>query len=217
MIYASVKDADAQQRAADQVSEATGGKLDVLINNAALLRSDPDTTWKTMDAIPAKEAGDMLTQFFESNVIGIVNTTNAFLPLIRAGAAKKVIVLATGHADLDLVNKYALRHHIGYAVTKAATNMVVGKYHASLGRSENILFLSLSPGAVDNQMSDQMSEEEAKGVMEMIGQFKQYAPHFERPLTVEESVNAMTAVIDRATVAEFGGAFVSHNGDDKWL
>ncbi|OBZ73200.1 hypothetical protein A0H81_06954 [Grifola frondosa] len=34
--------------------------------------------------------------------LGVVHTTNAFLPLLRAGRAKKVVALSTGLADVEL-------------------------------------------------------------------------------------------------------------------
>jgi len=48
--------------------------------------------------------------------------------------------------------------------------------------------------------------------------FAKYAPHFERPLTVEESVNAVLSVIaSKSLEAGDGGAFVSHLGNQQWL
>jgi hypothetical protein len=42
---------------------------------------------------------------FETNVIGVIHTTNAFLSLLRAGPTKKVITLSAGLADPDLLEK----------------------------------------------------------------------------------------------------------------
>lgn len=51
----------------------------------------------------------------------------------------------------------------------------------------------------------------------MFGKFQTYAPHFERPLTVEESVNACIDVVDNATIERDGGQMVSHLGSKRWL
>ena len=61
------------------------------------------------------------------------------------------------------------------------------------------------------------SEEEMEGIKAMFAQFKTYAPQFNGPITAEDSVAAQLAVIERATVESFGGAFVSHHGDKQWL
>jgi len=48
--------------------------------------------------------------------------------------------------------------------------------------------------------------------------FKEYAPHFERLLTPEESVNAVLSVIEKGSLANGdGGAFVSHWGNKQWI
>ena len=48
--------------------------------------------------------------------------------------------------------------------------------------------------------------------------FATYAPHFQRPLTTEESVKAVMGVVDKASIEKGdGGAFVSHLGTKQWL
>jgi hypothetical protein len=61
------------------------------------------------------------------------------------------------------------------------------------------------------------SEEELEGFKQMVGLFKDYAPHFTGPISPEESVEMVLSVIDKATVDKDGGAFVSHYGNKQWL
>ena len=43
-------------------------------------------------------------------------------------------------------------------------------------------------------------------------------PHFTGPITPEESVKAVLAVVDKAKVDnEYAGGFVSHFGNKQWL
>jgi NAD(P)-dependent dehydrogenase (short-subunit alcohol dehydrogenase family) len=70
------------------------------------------------------------------------------MPLILAGTTKKVITLSTGMADLDSMNKYELHVAPGYAISKAAMNVAVGKFHAQY-KKEGVLFMSICPGVVD--------------------------------------------------------------------
>lgn len=48
----------------------------------------------------------------------------------------------------DLTNEYSLTLNPPYAASKAALNMLVGKYNAVYG-AQGILFFSITPGMVD--------------------------------------------------------------------
>jgi NAD(P)-dependent dehydrogenase (short-subunit alcohol dehydrogenase family) len=85
---------------------------------------------------------------FHTNVTGVIHTINIFLPLLRQGAAKKVITLSSGMGDAELVVKAGLPNHAPYAISKAALNMVVAKYAAEY-KAEGFVFLAISPGLVD--------------------------------------------------------------------
>jgi hypothetical protein len=79
--------------------------------------------------------------------------------------------------------------------------------------------MSLSPGAVSKPEAQavQPTEEEIKGRQAMGSKFKEYAPHFNGPITPEDSVRMQFRVIDKATVQTYGGEFVSHFGNKQWL
>lgn len=216
ILASDITDASAIQAAADATAKITGGSLDLLINNAGLSGDDPSAFTNVQDLKP-EEVNQYFTASFNANVIGIAITTNAFLPLIRAGSLKKVITISTGMADADLVTKFSVANAASYAISKSGTNMLVAKYHASLGSSENILFLAISPGVVDTSEGKVMPPEIMEKVMEMMGKFAVYAPDFKGPITGEESVKMVDAVIEKATVEKDGGAFVSHFGDKQWL
>jgi hypothetical protein len=51
----------------------------------------------------------------------------------------------------------------------------------------------------------------------MIDKFRELAPTFEGPKTPEESVKAMLAVIENATVEKNAGGFLSHKGNRTWF
>lgn len=71
------------------------------------------------------------------------------LPLIRKGSLKKLLFISSGMGDIDLVAQYNVYEAGPYAISKAALNMAVAKYHAK-HREECILFLAISPGVVDS-------------------------------------------------------------------
>jgi NAD(P)-dependent dehydrogenase (short-subunit alcohol dehydrogenase family) len=88
-----------------------------------------------------------LNKSLEINVVGIINTITAFLPLLRKSAVKKVISITTGMADLDFTSEFSIPVAAPYSVSKAALNMLVVKYH-NVYKTEGILFMGISPGLV---------------------------------------------------------------------
>ena len=85
---------------------------------------------------------------FNVNVIGVINTVNTFIPLLRKGQVKKVFTLSTGMADLDLINQTDVDVAPSYSISKAGLNVAVAKFSA-LYKSEGILFMAVSPGLID--------------------------------------------------------------------
>lgn len=124
-------------------------KIDILINNAAAItvasafnkltdfQSDPDLL------------NSELQTHLTTNVIGVVNTINIFLPLVLKSDIKKVISISTGLADNDFTNNYDLYEAAPYSISKAALNATVAKYNAAHGKnSDRVLFLAIAPGFV---------------------------------------------------------------------
>lgn len=219
IIQADITDRASLRAAFAEVSTLTKNSLDHLINNAALVSSRTafrslvqETTEADLEALEEDFASS-----FRANVIGLANTINTFLPLIRASPTKKIIVISTGMADLDLINEFSVPIAAPYSVSKAAANALVAKYNAALGKSEGILVLALSPGLVDTSEEKAMSEEEVRGAQAMGGLFKEYAPDFKGPISPEESVRLCLGVIEEAKVETHGGGFVSHLGNRQWL
>ena len=85
---------------------------------------------------------------FDVNVIGVINTVNSFIPLLREGREKKVFTLSTGFADTDLINGFDIAIAAPYSISKGALNVAIAKYNA-LYKREGILFMAISPGVVD--------------------------------------------------------------------
>ena len=85
---------------------------------------------------------------FDVNVVGVIKTVNAFIPLLLKGREKKVFTLSTGVADIDLINQVDIAVAAPYSISKAALNMAIAKYSA-LYKSEGVLFMAISPGLVD--------------------------------------------------------------------
>jgi NAD(P)-dependent dehydrogenase (short-subunit alcohol dehydrogenase family) len=86
---------DASVAAAVADVEAHEGGIDVLVNNAGI-------TGRI--AGPADLAGPDATQVFDTNVVGVVRTTHAFLPLLRRSAAPVIVNVTSGLGSFDRVH-----------------------------------------------------------------------------------------------------------------
>lgn len=136
-------------KAAVEVSKITQS-VDYLIVNGAYL------TVKSARFNPSEFAGreaelrEEMIDSLDVNVVGVIYSINAFLPLVRKGAVKKITVISTGMADADMVVQHDIPGSVIYSSIKAATNMVVAKYAVEL-KEEGIILLALSPGVVNTQ------------------------------------------------------------------
>jgi len=211
ILEADVLDLPALQRAAERVKALTGGSLDYLINNAALVSEI--SRYKTLgdfDSDPSALEKDLL-ESFNVNVVGVVKTINTFIPLIKQSSIKKIVTISTGLADPDVVNNFEVDVAAPYAISKSATNMTVAKYNA-LYKKDGILFLAISPGLVDTGGNIPPPDHP------IISKFAAYAPHFKGPISAEESIKAVMEVVEKASVdGGDGGAFISHLGNKQWL
>lgn len=122
------------KRAAAETASITGGALDYLIANAAYV-----TTFDTFDSLNTlaetpKELHEDFTRCMDVNVVGNIYLFNAFVPLILKGKVKKVVVISSGMADIELIRDYDIASGAIYACSKAAMNVVTAKYSAQYKR-----------------------------------------------------------------------------------
>lgn len=80
--------------------------------------------------------------------MGVIHSTNSFLPLLRKGNTKKVVTISSGGGDRDFVMQMGFGRMVAYGASKAAVNMIVAKFAVKL-QNERFIFVALSPGLVD--------------------------------------------------------------------
>ncbi|KAI0880488.1 NAD(P)-binding protein [Annulohypoxylon maeteangense] len=220
IFHGDLVDYESLKKAAEDTSKITGGRLDYLIANGALVGSM--SAYRSLSDLgdDHKALEDDLLAAYKANVIGNINLINVFLPLIRKGDVKKVVLITSGHADLELVRDIKLYMAGPYAMSKAAMNLAIAKYHSELG-SEGILFMSISPGAVQTSgYTDPtgLSGKDKAGLDAMVSGFAKYAPHWKGAIMPDESVKLIFEVINKSSVeGGDGGSFVSHYGNKQWL
>lgn len=99
-----VRNLDSWRQAVDHFSLATGGRMDVLLNNAGIAHIG------LLDQMAVELQRDMI----ETNLIGVTNGISAALPLLKASAPSRIINIASA-AGLHGPPRIAI-----YGATKAA-------------------------------------------------------------------------------------------------
>ncbi|EJU02749.1 NADP-binding protein [Dacryopinax primogenitus] len=135
---------------ADATARITGGSVDVLINNAAYLGYE--NQYNAIDEFSSDAALlDSFTNNWNTNVLGVIFTTNVFLPLLAKGDLKKVLTLSSGLGDPVFSLNTEFDWCVAYSVAKCALEMVNVKYAAKY-KKEGWTFLAISPGVVNTQL-----------------------------------------------------------------
>ena len=133
-----VDDDDSVRELASEL-DAEFGRLDVLVNNAAILY---DTWQRGTDADL-----DLVQQAFETNVFGAWRTAQACLPLLRRSDHGRIVNVSSGAGSLSGMGAGAP----AYSISKAALNALTRILAAEL-RGDRILVNSVCPGWVATDM-----------------------------------------------------------------
>jgi len=132
------EDASVEQ-AAQLIADTVGG-LDVLVNNAAVPGSWPQTA-STMAPATVREV-------METNVIGALRVTNAMLPMLRASRSPRIVNMSSSVGSLTLHTMLGVdmgQIPVAYLASKTFLNALTIQY-AKEFRLEKILINSGCPG-----------------------------------------------------------------------
>ncbi len=88
---------------------------------------------------------------FKTNVVGVIHTVNAFLPLLRAGEMKKCIITSSEMGSVRMIIENNMTFAAGYSMSKAAVNVAAAKFAVQY-KDEGIIFLSITPGFVKTKV-----------------------------------------------------------------
>jgi NAD(P)-dependent dehydrogenase (short-subunit alcohol dehydrogenase family) len=135
-----VTDAAQVRAAAHAVQEQTRG-LDVLLNNAAIL---PEAARGPLASVNV----ELGRELFDTNALGPLRVTQAFLPLLRAGE-RKLVVNVSSEAG-SIADCWRVEEHL-YCMTKAALNVQTAILRNDLGR-EGFEVLAVHPGWMRTDM-----------------------------------------------------------------
>ncbi|MCA2221900.1 SDR family oxidoreductase [Nonomuraea aurantiaca] len=140
---------DASVAAAARLVEERAGRLDALVNNAAVTGGMPqDPTTVDLSAVRAA---------VETNVIGVIRVTNAMLPLLRRSASARIVNMSSSVGSLTRQTTSTDLAVIGplsaaYAPSKTFLNAVTLQYAKQL-RDTTILINAACPGFVATDLN----------------------------------------------------------------
>lgn len=179
-------DVTSEESVAEAVRTVTAeaGKLDVLVNNAGITGGHA--------AVEETVATDFLAAY-GVNVLGPVRVTQAFLPLLRASAEPRIVMVSSGMGSMAITTDperfESTLHSLVYPSSKAALNMISTQYAKAL---TGIRVNAVDPGYTATDLNGHSGHQ-----------------------SVEEGVEAIVAT---ATIGPDGptGGFVDRNGPIPW-
>lgn len=116
--------------------------IDTLIVNAAI--GEDDTVLGISD--------ERWREYFEVNVLGVLRVVRAFLPALRAGKLKRIVLISSTSGSLTRQIDIKSGFKGPYSVTKAGVNMLAVQLHNELSKAEGFTVVPIHPGWVATDM-----------------------------------------------------------------
>ncbi len=143
----NVNDSESIRKAAAQV-EKEFGHLDILINNAGVMLDEKDKK-------VSEQTLETWRKTFETNVFGVIETTQAFLPLLRKSEAGRIVNLSSILGSIALHAKPGSPVYdnkvAAYNVSKSAVNAYTVQLAYEL-KDTKIKVNAAHPGWVKTEM-----------------------------------------------------------------
>ncbi len=141
---------DASVRDAARRVEDRAGRLDVLVNNAAVTGGMPQEPTRVDPAV--------VRTVIETNVLGVIRVTNAMLPLLRRSASPRIVNMSSGVGSLTRQSDSDDPLRTGpvsgaYTPSKTFLNAVTVQYAKEL-RGTGILINAGCPGFVATDLNN---------------------------------------------------------------
>jgi NAD(P)-dependent dehydrogenase (short-subunit alcohol dehydrogenase family) len=147
-IVLDVTDSASIEAAVKTVKDAYG-KLDILVNNAGILLD-------ALDKAPSQQSLQVWRDTFDTNLFAVVEVTNAFLPLVKASPAGRIVNVSSQLGSIGLhldpsSSIYAFKIP-AYNVSKTAINAWTIHLAYEL-RDTPIKVNAIHPGYVQTEMN----------------------------------------------------------------
>jgi NAD(P)-dependent dehydrogenase (short-subunit alcohol dehydrogenase family) len=137
------------------------GRLDVLINNAAIsntgMRSEMSVADYANSTRPSNVSLDEVRSIWETNVFGVLAVYQAMLPLLREAPAARIVNVSSGVGSLTMnsepTNPIRPIFGPGYAASKTALNAMTLAMAIEL-ESTGIKVNAVSPGFIKTNLNN---------------------------------------------------------------
>ena len=138
---------DASVTAAAKQIETDQGRLDVLINNAAITGG--------AQQLPTQVDPETVRTVLDTNVIGVIRVTNVMLPLLRRSASPRIVNVSSSVGSLTLQSGGGETGPISaaYSPSKTLLNALTIQYAKELADT-NIMINSCCPGFVATDLNN---------------------------------------------------------------
>ncbi|MEL7589320.1 MAG: SDR family NAD(P)-dependent oxidoreductase [Prolixibacteraceae bacterium] len=161
--------------AAAESIQTAYGRLDLLVNNAAISHAGkPGRTLEEMleEGRASIAPLDEVRAVYETNVFGVIAVTQAMLPLLKKSAAGRIVNVSSTLGSLTLNADpsfpYRTAFGIGYGASKTALNAITLAFAIEL-EGTNITICAASPGftstALNNFQGVETIEEGSRNVV----------------------------------------------------
>ncbi|OTB04506.1 hypothetical protein M426DRAFT_320623 [Hypoxylon sp. CI-4A] len=161
--------------------------LDIVIANAGGSPLPPTP----LDRVSVEE----MTTTYQVNAVGPLMLFQACRPLLQKAPAPKWVSISTGGGSITLMGKIRSWDGTSYAAAKASLNWLTRAIHFT---NESFVALALNPGLVQTEPGNWIAKEWGLE---------------KATYTIEESVEGMMKVIDKATRDEASGEFFNLKGE----
>ncbi|KAH9480368.1 Short-chain dehydrogenase [Psilocybe cubensis] len=157
-VLIDVNNHETVKHAGDEI-ERTEGRLDVLVNNAAISKFEDNQH-------PSSISESTLREVMETNFFGLVLTTTVFVPLMRKSSAPVILNVSSALGSNTVQSHTAARLGrpvVAYRASKAAVNAYTIALSQEL-QSEGFRVNTITPGLVSSKIND--FAEEGKSLKE---------------------------------------------------
>lgn len=143
LLFIVTLDVDSDSSVKEAAATVAGkiAALDALVNNAAVFPEEGNESILDIDLAHFRAA-------FETNVLGVIRVTRAFLPLLEKGKNPRVVNISSGAGSISDKDDSA---YYAYSTSKAALNMVTRAMAAEF-KPRKIAVVAVSPGWVKTEM-----------------------------------------------------------------
>ncbi|RDL42234.1 putative cytochrome 52A4 [Venustampulla echinocandica] len=181
----NTSDTDAAE-AVESIKKQGVDKLDIAIANAGIYGTD---AFVKVSEIKTKD----LLEHFDVNTAGTVRLFQAVLPLLKKGDNPRFLALSSIVGTIGLMDQIPFNVP-SYGSSKAAINFLTRRIHFE---NEDLISIAVHPGAVQTDNGNAAAR---------------FFGLPEANVTLDESVDGLVGILDKASREETSGKFLSYDG-----